>query len=181
MSRSLKASRTLVGNTRTSLRAVAIQEARSFPLRLSDLFEAPLPQERIFPSQVSADSVSGWCELTLKSNGHARFRGHLHDSGALTHNYYLFTVVKASVTPGRREIVVAHQGSVHGTAGFGSRDDDWDEQNPFWQPGVDAWPSIARAREHYTKISVAVGPIHIVEALVALGLPTTAVDGILQL
>jgi hypothetical protein len=118
--------------------------------------------------------------LTLKSDGQARFRGHLHDSGLFTHHYYLFTVVKVSVSPGRREVVVAHTGSVHGTAGFGSRDDDWDE-HAFWQQGIDAWEAIASAQQHYTKMSVGTGPIHVVEALVALGLPTTAVDGILQL
>lgn len=74
MGRSLKASRTLVWNAPIRLRAFAERENRPLPFRVSEFFIA-IPQQ----SHVSADSVSGWCELTLS---HGVRAGSVHGTGS---------------------------------------------------------------------------------------------------
>jgi hypothetical protein len=124
--------------------------------------------ERKFSFNVSKDTVSGWCELTIKADGWVSYKGHLHESGALNHHYYMFTAIQLKGAPSG-PILVAHEGTVRGTLGFGSRDDDWDLGEMF-PPAVELWPLVVSSTEQLTKMTVTTGPIEILEGLAMVGL-----------
>lgn len=131
--------------------------------------------ERKFSFNVSKETVSGWCELTIKADGWVSYKGHLHESGVLNHHYYIFTAVQLPGSPSG-PILVAHTGTVRGTLGLGSRDDDWDlgESSPSI---AQVWPFVATSPEQLTKMTVSTGPIQILEGLVTVGLANAGVQG----
>ena len=131
-----------------------------------------VPAHRTFWWQIDPSSVSGWCEVTIRADGWLKWRGHLHESGALSHHYYVFAVITVMLPPGT-PLVVAHTGYIHGTLGFGSREDDWSVETP-WPRARELWTAFSGSPANYATISVSTGPMQIVEALAAAGLVSSA-------
>jgi hypothetical protein len=102
------------------------------PVSLSALLNkiAALPSDMTWKANIetpSGTALGGWIEMTAKSDGSWRFRGHMHDSGF---DPYSFQVVAIVRTNGNRVALAArHTGHTAGTTGHGSRDDDWDERD----------------------------------------------------
>lgn len=132
------------------------------------------PAERKFSANVSAETVSGWCELRIRADGKITYSGHLHESGALNHHYYIFTAIQLHGSP-TGPLIAAHTGTVRGTFGLGSRDDDWHGEDTS-ESIRQQWPLIASSPEQLTKMTVSTGPMQILEAMVAAGLGAAGVS-----
>jgi hypothetical protein len=86
---------------------------------------------RLKPESIRRDSgslgpssVSGNAQLYLTSEGFWLFRGHVHESGALSHDYS-FGAALDFADPSGKGFAFGNSGTVHGTLEPGSRDSDW--------------------------------------------------------
>jgi hypothetical protein len=83
--------------------------------------------------------VGGSAQLTLYENGAVNFTGHFHNSGAINFNDSCVMAVRAS---DGTVYTFSHKGSVGGTFGSGSRDDDWGD-NPTNSAIAAGWANLA--------------------------------------
>ena len=74
------------------------------------------------PVVLDAVPVGGFAQLTIRQDGSHVFSGHLHDSGETPYNLSVVCFVKDTLN---RAYTFAHSGSMAGTLGSSSRDDDW--------------------------------------------------------
>jgi hypothetical protein len=93
-----------------------------FPVSVRDLVTTLEPIRATY--SLNAGTCSGSCELTMTNEGVVRFRGTVHDSGALAASYVAIVALPvASIGP----VVISRRGQAGGTFSFDSRDDSWDE------------------------------------------------------
>jgi hypothetical protein len=96
-------------------------------LSLHELIRDLVPEHVTFNTgEMEAGDVKGWAELTIRSNGSWLFRGHLHDSGTLFGDLYLFVITLNYVDESRHLIAMQQQGTlgISGTA----QNADWEQQ-----------------------------------------------------
>jgi hypothetical protein len=94
---------------------------------LRDLIADLVPEQVTFNTgEIKAGDVKGWGALTIFSNGQWLFRGHLHDSGTLLGDDYVFVIALNYVDASGQAIAVAQQGTlgISGTA----QNADWEQQ-----------------------------------------------------
>jgi len=108
------------------------------------------PEEITFTDQVltpSGTALGGTASLTIRSDGTYTFTTHLHDSGF---DSYSFQVRAAFTTGSGIQLLAQRTGSVSGTIGSGSRDDDHTEDGQS-QWLADNWPDAKTAKMTLTK------------------------------
>jgi hypothetical protein len=134
------------------------------------------PHEHVLRADLDAETVHGWSEVTFRSNGWVRYRGHLHESGALSHHYVTFFIVQR-ISELNLDLVLQHIGGVHGTFGIGSRDDDWD-QSADWPQARAVWDRIAAGPSYRVSLQVSTGVMEVGEALVTAGLASAGATAV---
>jgi hypothetical protein len=110
-------------------------------------------------------TCAGWCELVVTPDGSVGYAGHVHNSGAVDLRYSVVTSVPVPGGP----VLLGRQGSVSGTFGFGSRDDDWrqDGRSEFI---ARQWPQFrAGTRLARSDFGANVGPFEILTTIVGGG------------
>ncbi len=158
----------IVRGQRVSARSLAQEVGLTPPIVLSNLIDTleNLPIQLDF--SVSTATVSGAVTLILKRDGTVIYRGHVHESGGLSHHYAVLTVLEKAILPpdktGLVPVIVAHEGEVHGTLDLGSRDDDWDLLQVDFVVR-DNWEHIKKAGPSSTNLSVSTGPIEILRTI----------------
>src|SRR5262249_17954283 len=129
--------------------------------------------------ELTASTVSAWCQLQLWSDGRVSFTAHAHESGAISHHYDIAMVIQGALpdpdVPNEKiPIIVEHMGIVHGTFDLGSRDDDWHAE-AIDTAIRDHWAAVSSAPVPHTGLSVVTDVIDILsfiaDFLVELGLP----------
>ncbi|MDP9842189.1 hypothetical protein J2853_001400 [Streptosporangium lutulentum] len=105
--------------------------------------------------------VDGWTTIALYPNGSYNFSGHLHASGATSHNVRVVWVV--SPLDGTPAFSFTKEGRVHGTFDSGSRDFDFNvsEINPALSA---AWPELSEGWKWSRRASTGLSFAHIVDA-----------------
>jgi hypothetical protein len=101
---------------------------------------------------------SGWTQLSLNADGTGSFKGHAHDSGPVSYDYAVATVLLDVRDQDGNNLAFIHPGKVHGTVEFwGHRDDDW-QQDSSSCVVADNWEAVQTSRiwSHilHTKISL---------------------------
>jgi hypothetical protein len=93
-----------------------------FPVSVLDLAKTLEPIQATYP--LNTGTCSGSCEVSMSSDGVCRFRGSVHDSGALP---AVYTVIVALPVDSIGPVLFNRRGNVGGTFSFVSRDDSWDK------------------------------------------------------
>lgn len=136
----------------------------SSPISLKNL--ANLPISVVFSSgNLGPSTVTGSAELAIHSDGFWNFRGTIHESGFLGHNY-AFAVVLDELDHSGKAIGKYHEGKVGGTIDpFDSRDDSWYEtyQDQYIS---DNWDIIVNSGAKFN-LHVSTDPIQVLELAVA--------------
>ena len=100
--------------------------------------EITLQQDVVTPS---GTALGGTVSITIRSDGSYSFTTHMHDSGFDPYNFTLRAVLR---TASGVQLVLQQTGSVTGTVGDGSRDDDHSSMGST--PGIgDNWADAATA------------------------------------
>ncbi len=95
---------------------------------LRDLIGDLVPDQVTFNTgEMEAGDVKGWAALTIFSNGHWLFRGHVHDSGTILGDDYVFVMTLNYVDESGKALAIAEQGTLKITSGA-ARNDDWSQQ-----------------------------------------------------
>lgn len=148
-----------------STRDLARQLGMAFPISVLGLIQTleGLPPDTVtFNSEVLGPStVTASAEVGLQSDGKASFRGRIHESGLVGHNY-LFAVALLDVVDSQgKTLVFAHQGNVKGQLDIGSSDDEWqvDGQNLLIS---DKW-NIAKNSRFEFRLDVSTDPFQAIE------------------
>jgi hypothetical protein len=131
------AARVPPGTGIVSIRTVANGLHPAFPITFRDIVGLLEPIKLTF--QLNAGTCSGWCEITMSSDGLIHYTGKVHDSGALAASYVAITsfptlielttfpAAVAALVAALGPVVISHKGHVGGTFSFDSRDSSWDE------------------------------------------------------
>jgi hypothetical protein len=137
-------------------------------IRLVDNLNHLPPATVIFNSgTLGPSTVTAWAQVGLQSDGLASFRGHIHESGAVGHNY-LFAMALLDLKDNQgNTLVFSQKGSVNGTLDIGSRDDNWqiDGSNSLIS---DKW-DVAKNSRVQAHLKVDTDPFQVLETVV-LGL-----------
>jgi hypothetical protein len=142
---------------------------------LLDLINMLDPEVRVIdsgPLEVSTTlgDVSGWCRLTVESDGTVTWEGHMHESSSLTQTFYAVMTVNNPSRP----LIMGHEGTVHGTLGLGlSRDCDWHLVYPTDAEVRGAWNTL-KVSSWKADLTVYDSDLTPVEALLSLGIITQA-------
>jgi hypothetical protein len=86
------------------------------------------PERIVITSPLVTDAaVTGWIEIVLASSGYFHYRGHMHNSGAISLAMVVDTIIKI---PGTRTGIRLPriEKNVGGTVSLDSRDEDWSDQ-----------------------------------------------------
>jgi hypothetical protein len=100
----------------------------------------------------------------IQSDGLASFRGHIHESGAIGHNY-LFAIALLDLKDSQgNKLVFAHEGKVSGQLDAGSSDDNWqtDGHNSLIS---DNW-DIAKNSRFQARLHVSTDPLQAIETVI---------------
>jgi hypothetical protein len=136
-------------------RPVSITRLRSLPPQTVVLDSGPLG-----PSTVSSSA-----QLAMNSDGYWSFRGNIHESGFIGHDY-AFAMTLDFLDASGKAVSFLQEGTVHGTTDpFGSRDDDW-QQNGHSSLIADNWV-IIKTKGIRSNLHVSTNPIQAVEAVFA--------------
>jgi hypothetical protein len=160
------------------VRNLAVKFGLPVPISVRNLIRT-LDNLPALPSQLDYDSgpivfgggvpVGGSAHVTIFSDGTSVFSGHLHDSGATSYNTASICAVKDTRN---RVYLFQHAGSVAGTVGSGSRDDDWNAPGPQNASVVANWADLAHATPTFqTSATLDLG--HLVDTVIA-GIGTVA-------
>jgi hypothetical protein len=112
-------------NAPLSVKNLAANFALKPPFHLSETLKRAMGPYVVASGPMQTDTVNGWCEVTFSRDGSYRWRGQIHEAGALNHYYYVQTTL--GLLPPGQWLIAAHEGRVFGTLTPGSRDDAWDE------------------------------------------------------
>jgi hypothetical protein len=170
----------------TSARALASRYVVDTPVSIRDVLSpyAALASQ-IFHFPLDADTVAGWTDVEIRSDGLVGFRGHVHESGALSHHFNLLVVINVMVDVGTPLILEngALSAWVHGTAGFGSRDNDWSvtQYTKYSHSLAEQWDVVRSSPSNYAIFDVNTGIVEITEALGAVAAASALVIGAEQL
>ena len=162
-------------NSPISIRTLAHRfQLLTSPISLNTLIETqPKPEHIILSSdRVEADTVRGWVQLGIASDGFWSFRGHVHENGVIGHNY-AFTAALDFVDSSSNVPIFLQEGGLGGTVNpFDSRDEDWqqDGQNLLLNQN---WETI-KTRGIRSTLHVATDPFQVLEAVL---LPVILVVG----
>jgi hypothetical protein len=168
-----------------NVRALANRfQLRLSPISLKTLVETPSKPEHLIleSGELNADTVRGWAQLGISSDGFWSFRGHVHEDGFVGHNY-AFTVALEFIDLSGNVPIFSQEGGLGGTVDpFDSRDEDWqqDGQSSMFNQN---WETI-RSQGIRTNLHVATDPFQVVEtvflpliaAVVAIGFILFASD-----
>jgi len=153
---------------------VAKQLGLGTPLTLSSLIHAllhPEQQEKVIVASAGPSTVAGSCEIRLKRSGTISYKGHIHESGAISHRYMFITAIPVLLLDefpaGTDVILVTRSGHVNGTLAIGSRDDEWDEERQ--DPVLSKHWLVIDPLSARTNISVSTGDIDVLEAALGFG------------
>jgi len=72
------------------------------------------------------EPITGWAELTINSAGGFRYRGHLHDSGAISYHVAIASALNFQDSEGH-VFVATEEGYTSFSSLFGDTDHDWDK------------------------------------------------------
>ncbi|WP_436728910.1 COG1470 family protein [Streptomyces sp. URMC 128] len=135
-----------------------------------------LPETRTFTHQITTPegtALGGWAELTIRSDGSTRFRGHMHDSGLDSYAFRVGVVVRSP--DGTAAIAALKSGTVTGTLGVGSRDYDWDDADD--NTGLkDTWETLRDGSAQFTKWYEDTGALGFLEDFAAIVVEFIAVN-----
>jgi len=152
----------------TSAKALAARYVVEFPVSLKSLLTASdlVMASRTFRFPLDAETVAGWTEVEIRADGKLGFRGHVHESGALSHHFYMFAVIDVRVEPGT-PLIVIHGAWVHWTLGIGSPDDDWGVME-FTKHSLrlaELWDAVIASPPSYAVFDVKTTVVELTEAL----------------
>jgi hypothetical protein len=168
----------------TSARALAARYVVDYPVSLRHLLSASdlVMASQTFHLALDADTVAGWTEVEIWADGQLGFRGHVHESGALSHHFQVIAVIEVMVDI-EVPLICTYGGAiawVHGTAGLGSRDNDWSvtEYTAARHRLAELWDVVRGSPESSVLFNANLTVVEITEALAALvvarGLAITA-------
>lgn len=158
--RSGLASRTAPGGI--SLRAMVAGLRMPAPVSVRDLITTLEPV--VITPLLDSGTCSGSCTIMLSADGQAHYTGHVHNSGALSLHYAVFTAIAAILEGENGPLLIAHSGSIGGTFSFSSRNDEWDEMVTDARLARN-WVAIkAAAPLASTRFGVASGATDVIEA-----------------
>jgi hypothetical protein len=123
------------------------------------------PATAIFDSgTLGPSTVTASAQVGIQSDGLASFRGHIHESGLVGHNY-LFAIALRDLKDSKgNPLVFAREGNVKGQADIGSSDDDWqiDGINSLIS---DNWDTAKNSRFD-ARLHVSTDPFQVVETII---------------
>jgi hypothetical protein len=95
---------------------------------LRDLIGDLVPEQVTFNTgEMKAGDVKGWAALTIFSNGQWLLRGHVHDSGTILGDDYVFVIALNYVDASGQALAVTEKGTLKITSSK-ARNDDWGQQ-----------------------------------------------------
>jgi len=105
---------------------------------------------------IGVSAIGGWAEIIVSSSGVYKYKGHLHNSGAIG---MAVTVSSAVPIPGTEIVLmtIPQKMNIGGTASFDDRDEDWDVQGYSNEVRV-LWANIRNAHTMSTEVSAGPGP-----------------------
>jgi hypothetical protein len=161
-------------NQPVTMAAVAQRMNLGRPVSLVNMMNqlnSSLPDFKIFDSgQLGPSTTTGWGQVGFTINGGVAFRGAIHESGFLGHDYTFAMAIANYVDPSDKLIVFLHSGSVEGTSSglpFGTpqRDDSWNG-NASIDPFIsDHWDSIKSSGWH-ASLNVDTDPGFVIQLVV---------------
>lgn len=123
------------------------------------------PESRLVNSgKLGPSTTDGFFELVLFSDGYWSFKGHVHESGLIGHDYGA-ALVLTYVDPDGHVYAYGHSGTVHGTTDIGSRDDDW--QDDGWDRRISQHWDELRACPWKAELHVSTNALAVIEAITA--------------
>ncbi|MFB8274812.1 hypothetical protein [Nocardia colli] len=124
-----------------------------------------LPEFRLISSGMLGPSTTdGFFELVLFSDGFWTFKGHVHESGLIGHDYGA-ALVLTYVDPDGHVYAWGNSGTVHGTTDIGSRDDDW--QQDGWDRRISQHWDDLRDCSWKAELHVSTNALAVIEAITA--------------
>jgi hypothetical protein len=136
------------GGQAFTVRQLADAFGVSPPISVRDLIRRGRPETAIRDSgDLGPSTVTGQAKLFLTSEGFWSFSGHVHESGALSHEY-AFGAVLDFVDPDGTAFAFANSGEVHGALAPGSPDDAWQQNGHDRRIGTH-WDEIKNAGAHF--------------------------------
>ena len=126
--------------------------------KLINTLNAHGPDSKVFDSgQLGPSTTTGWAQVGFTIDGGVAFRGSVHESGLIGHDYYFVMVIANYRDPSGKVVVFMYVGNVEGTSddplGSPKRDDSWNGgaiMDPFV---AEHWDSI-KASEWQANLSV---------------------------
>lgn len=116
---------------------------------------------------------SGWTQIGLNADGTGSYKGHAHDSGPVSYDYAVTTVLLDVKDQAGNNLAFYHPGTVHGSLEIGSSNDDWQDDSLSCIV-ADNWDAVKTSRtwSHIVHTSIdSAGVVEvIVEAMVGAGL-----------
>lgn len=171
----------------SSARALASRFVTAPPVSLRHLLSASdlVMASQIFHFPLSDGTTTGWSDVEIRSDGLVGFRGHVHESGALSHHFQVLIVINVMVDAGTPVILVygGLDAWVHGTVGIGSRDNDWstNQVTQFSNRLAELWDVVRSSPSNYAIFDVDTTVVEIGEALAAVAAASGLVVGADQL
>jgi hypothetical protein len=160
-----------------STRDLALAMRMTVPISLIQLvgtLDLLPPATVIFDSgTLGPSTVTASAQVGIQGDGLASFRGHIHESGAIGHNY-LFAIALLDLQDSQgNTLVFAHEGKVNGQLNIGSSDDDWqtDGHNVLIS---DNW-DIAKKSGFHAHLHVSTDPMQAIETIITGGFAAVGV------
>jgi hypothetical protein len=152
---------------------------QSPPVSVSRLIAALEQDSFIFPVwNFGGGYFSGWTQLGLNADGTGSYKGHANDSGPVSYDYTVATVLLDVKDQAGNSLAFYHSGTVHGSLEIGSSNDDWQDDSLSCVV-ADNWDAVQTGRTWSHLLHTSIDPAGVaevlLEAIVAAGL---AVAGI---
>jgi len=151
-----------------STRDLALAMGMTAPISVIQLIgglEGLPPATVIFDSgTLGPSTVTASAQVGIQSDGLASFRGNIHESGAIGHNY-VFAIALLDLKDSQgNTLVFAHEGNVKGQLDIGSSDDSWqdDGHNSLIS---DNW-DIAKNSRSQARLHVSTDPLQAIETVI---------------
>ncbi|MDM5235260.1 hypothetical protein QUF83_03320 [Bacillus cereus] len=103
-----------------------------------------IPRVAVFETnRLEANTVHGWAKLSIQSDGFWSYSGHVHENGFIGHNFDLGVVLNFVDSAGKA-YGFSHNGTISGTVGVESRDEDWGHAG-FREEIIEQWDILRKS------------------------------------
>ena len=164
------------GDVRSLGEALGLSPPISVRDIVSGLQGLPGQQMLFATGPLGPSTVTAFAQLMISSEGFWSFRGSIHESGAVGHNYALGMSLLDLKDSSGQVVSFKNEGTVHGRFEFGSSDDNWQQDNQN-QLIADNWEIAKNSGMHYD-IEVSTDALDVIEAALIGALVAAALTGL---